>query len=118
MRLRYLKHANCWQGVRDRGDVIAVSGSFWQAARYVLFGKLPKPRRFPSVRFLISDEGSVGHSQDGPTFVCGSAGFYHRWLYVEFLQGYDFCTGIAYRWLRIGIPTHGCWRIRLMKRAV
>lgn len=113
MRLRYdpwLKH---WVGVQSDGDRqwCIVDKSVWRPLWFAITGRNLR-RRPPTWTFRVDCFSGDGLDQ----YAECSAGMFSRWLYFEIVQGRDFATGVFYRWLRIGIPRHGCWRIRLQKR--
>lgn len=110
-----------WLAFRDQhtpyGDWImghAFAGTFAHALWFMLTGKdrtlLP-----PFWTFRI-DGGMIYKTRWSDEVGSCSAGLYSRWLYFELLQGVDICDLTFYRWLRIGIPNHGAWRLRLQKR--
>lgn len=117
MRLKYNFGMRHWVGARPYPTWDGfygcrfVTGSFRRAAWFALTGRGfgTKP---PFWTFRVDCRITDGSDQYGEC----SAGFFSKWLYIEVLQGRSLCDGMFYRWLRIGIPTHGCWRIRLQKR--
>lgn len=113
MRLRRDRDG-LWIGIRDHGEGSrAVCGGFRRAAWFALTGRgfRPKP---PFWTFRVDCAIPDGRDSYGEC----SAGMFSKWLYVEILQGRSIVDGMFYRWLRIGIPLHGCWRIRLQKRYI
>lgn len=95
-----------WIGMRGNRAIV---GNPIRAIWFALtgYGFYTRP---PFWRFCVD-----GDRGGGPYGSC-SAGLFSRVLYIELVQGCDICTGMFYRWLRIGIPKVGCWRIRLQKR--
>lgn len=116
MSLHYDKICKRWIGCRPWGNGAGrcvVTGSVFRAGWFALSGR-GFLRRPPFWTFRVDCFAGDGQNQ----YADCSAGFFSRVLYFEVVQGRDLCTGTFYRWLRIGIPRHGCWRIRLQKREV
>lgn len=96
MSLHYSPDMQKWVAIRRTGE--------WSSHCYV--GKWPSAA-------LFATTGWCSKSRHGQYHKPNVKGFYTRWLYGEFMQGTDICTGDYHRWLCIGIPYHGCWRINL-----
>lgn len=90
------------------------SGSLVSAMWFALTGKdLTKIPPFWSFRI---EGGHIWKTRWSDEVGTCSAGLYSRVLYFELLQGVDISTGMFYRWFRVGIPNHGCLKLRLQKR--
>lgn len=101
MRLRYDPYFKRWIGKNNDRYIL---GALHRAAWFAITGHV-LPDRLQLVRLRTSKCGGVV-----------TKGLYSPWLYIEFMWGPDICTPTFYRWVIVGIPQHGCWRLRLQKR--